>query len=164
MVLPSRPYRRSLAGIMSLVHGTCIAIGATAVLLRGAPGSGKSDLALRLLGRTHLGVQLVADDQVILTRRSNELWAQAPARIAGLLEVRGVGVLEMTTLAEARVGLILDLCAPGAQGAVPRMPEADHCTIDGVSLPLYPCVPFEASAPDKVVLLLRSLNEDILRS
>jgi serine kinase of HPr protein (carbohydrate metabolism regulator) len=133
-------------------------------LLRGVPGSGKSDLALRLLGRTQLGAQLVADDQVMLTRRADELWARAPARIAGLLEVRGIGVLQMAALAEAPVRLILDLCVPGGPLAVPRMPEAARCTIDGVSLPLYPCASFEASAPDKVALLLRTLNEDILRS
>ena len=46
---------------------------------------------------------------------------------------------------------------------VPRLPEAGRCTIDGIGLPLYPCSPFEASAPDKVALLLRSLDEDILR-
>ncbi len=161
MVLPSRPHGRNLADTMSLVHGTCIAVGAWAVLLRGAPGSGKSDLALRLLGQTHLGAQLVADDQVQLTRRGDELWARAPAPIAGLLEVRGIGVVEMAALAEVRLRLVLDLCA---QDTVPRLPKAARCTIDGVSLPLYPCLPFEASAPDKVALLLRSLDEDILRS
>ncbi len=149
---------------MSLVHGTCIAIGGAAVLLRGAPGSGKSDLALRLLGRTQLGVQLVADDQVMLTKRVDGLWARAPARIAGLLEVRGIGVLEMPALAEAQLRLVLELCAPGGSVPVPRMPDAARCTIDGISLPLYPCTSFEASAPDKVALLLRTLDEDILRS
>ena len=149
---------------MSLLHGTCIAIGSSGVLLRGAPGSGKSDLALRLLGRCRLGAQLVADDQVQVTARADGLWAQAPAQIAGLLEVRGVGVVKMAALAEVRLRLVLDLCAPGGQHAVPRMPAAARCTIDGVDLPLYPCAPFEASAPDKVALLLRSLDEDILRS
>jgi len=162
-LLPSRPHRRSLPGNMSLLHGTCIAIDAKGVLLRGAPGSGKSDLALRLLGRTHLGANLVADDQVQMTRRGDELWAQAPARIAGLLEVRGVGIVRLAALASVRLRLVLDLSPPGARDMVPRLPEAGRCTIDGIVLPLYPCNPFEASAPDKVALLLRSLDEDILR-
>jgi HPr kinase/phosphorylase len=148
---------------MSLVHGTCIAIDTKGVLLRGAPGSGKSDLALRLLGLSHLGAKLVADDQVQLTRRGDELWAQAPAKIAELLEVRGVGIVRLAALGSVRLCLVLDLCASSARDMVPRLPEAGRCTIDGIGLPLYPCSPFEASAPDKVALLLRSLDEDILR-
>lgn len=162
-LLPSRRHRRNLTDSMSLVHGTCIAIDAKGILLRGAPGSGKSDLALRLLGLTHLAAELVADDQVQLTRRGDELWAQAPTPIAGLLEVRGVGIVHLAALAAVRLCLVLDLHAPGARDMVPRLPEAAHCTIDGISLPLYPCMPFEASAPDKVALLVRCLDEDILR-
>ncbi|MBT3372226.1 MAG: serine/threonine protein kinase [Rhodospirillaceae bacterium] len=146
---------------MSLIHGTCIAIGSCGVLLRGASGSGKSDLALRLLGRTYLDARLVADDQIQLSRRGTELWARAPASIAGLLEVRGVGIVRLDALEEARLRLILDL---SDAADVPRMPEAATCTIDGVDLPLYPCAPFDASAPDKVALLVRALDEDILRS
>ena len=86
---------------MSLIHGTCVAIGSCGVLLRGAPGSGKSDLALRLLGQAHLDAWLVADDQVQLSRRGNELWAQAPASIASLIEVRGLGIIRLD------VGLVL---------------------------------------------------------
>lgn len=165
--MPSRHHRGNLVDSMNLVHGTCIAIGPSGILLRGIAGSGKSDLALRLLGQTHLGAKLVADDQVQLTRRGDALWAQAPAQIAGLMEVRGIGILRMAAAvvaAEVRLRLVLDLCAPGAQDTVPRMPEAAHCTIDGIDLPLYPCVPLEASAPDKVALLLRSLDEDILQT
>ena len=120
---------------MSLIHGTCIAIGSCGVLLRGASGSGKSDLALRLLGRTYLDARLVADDQIQLSRRGTELWARAPASIAGLLEVRGVGIVRLDALEEARLRLILDL---SDAADVPRMPEAATCTIDGVDLPLYP--------------------------
>ena len=146
---------------MSLIHGTCIAIGSCGVLLRGASGSGKSDLALRLLGRTYLDARLVADDQIQLSRRGTELWARAPASIAGLLEVRGVGIVRLDALEEARLRLILDL---SDAADVPRMPEAATCTIDGVDLPLYPCAPFDASAPGKVALLVRALDEAILRS
>ncbi len=146
---------------MSLMHGTCITIGASAILLRGAPGSGKSDLALRLLGRAELEARLVADDQVQVERRGDQLWAQAPAAIAGLLEVRGIGIVRLEPLAAARLRLVLDL-VPAED--VPRMPAAAACTIDGVALPLYPCAPFEASAPDKVALLARALDEDILQS
>ena len=146
---------------MSLIHGTCVAIGSCGVLLRGAPGSGKSDLALRLLGQAHLDAWLVADDQVQLSRRGNELWAQAPASIVGLIEVRGLGIIRLDALEEVQLRLVLDL---RDSADVPRLPEAATYTIDGVSLPLYPCAPFEASAPDKAALLVRALDEDILRS
>ena len=105
----------------------------------------------------------MADDQVQLTRRGDELWAQAPAKIAELLEVRGVGIVRLAALGSVRLCLVLDLCASRDHDMVPRLPEAGRCTIDGIGLPLYPCSPFEASAPDKVALLLRSLDEDILR-
>ena len=154
---------------MSLLHGTCIAIGIGnnigpwAVLLRGPSGSGKSDLALRLLGRDDLGARLVADDQVEVTRRGDEVWAAAPAQIAGLMEVRGVGLVMVESVSEARLGLVLDLVSDTGS-AVPRMPEKAFENIAGVDLPLHPCAPFEASAPDKIALLVRSLDEDILRS
>ncbi|MFP6747545.1 MAG: HPr kinase/phosphatase C-terminal domain-containing protein [Alphaproteobacteria bacterium] len=146
---------------MRLLHGTCIAFGATGVLLRGPSGAGKSDLALRLIGRPDLAVRLVADDQIALTRRGGELWASAAEPITGMMEVRGVGLVRQDNLAEARLRLVLDLSPPGE---VPRLPEATCCTIDGVHLPLYLLAPFEASAADKIALLVRSLDEDILRS
>ncbi len=146
---------------MSQQHGTCIAFGAVGVLLRGPSASGKSDLALRLIGRVDLDVQLVADDQVHLQVRDGELWASPPEQIAGMMEVRGVGLVRMDFLAEVRLRLVLDLLDPAD---VPRLPDAGQCTIDGVTLPLYPFAPFEASAPDKIGLLVRSLDEDILQS
>ncbi len=146
---------------MRLLHGTCIAFGSTGVLLRGASGAGKSDLALRLIGRRDLDVRLVADDQISLSQRAGGLWASAPDRIAGMMEVRGVGLVQMDYVAEAELRLVLDLSPPGD---VPRLPEAATCTIDGIQLPLYACAPYEASAADKIALLVRSLDEDIIRS
>ena len=71
------------------VHGTCIAIDGAGVLLRGPSGCGKSDLALRLIDG---GAVLVADDRVSLEARAGDLVASAPDALAGLLEVRGVGI------------------------------------------------------------------------
>ena len=150
---------------MTLVHGTCIAFGATGLLLRGPSGAGKSDLALRLINRPNIRpsmtARLVADDQVAVNRRDNELWASAPSQIAGLMEVRGVGLVRIEPVAEVRLRLVLDL---GPPGAMPRLPEADCFTIDRIAVPLYPCAPFEASAPDKIAILVRSLDQDILAS
>ena len=146
---------------MTLAHGTCISIDGVGVLLRGPSGSGKSDLALRLLNRNDLDVLLVADDQVYLDRRGDDLWAVAPEEITNLMEVRGVGLVAVDHVAEARLRLVLDLCS---SESIPRVPQEICCNIDGVMLPLYPCAPLEASAPEKVVLLSRSLDGDIMRS
>src|SRR3546814_17418763 len=85
---------------MLRVHATCIAIDGRGILLRGPSGSGKSDLALRLIDG---GALLVADDQVILTEADGELTASAPATTAGRMEVRGIGVVDMPHLPQ--VGL-----------------------------------------------------------
>jgi len=149
---------------MTLVHGTCIAIGASGVLLRGPSGAGKSDLALRLISRPDLAARLVADDQVDISRHDDQLWARAPEQISGLLEVRGVGLVRFDHVDDVQLRLVIELSPPDK---IPRLPEAgrlNRCTIDGVSLPLYPCAPFEASAPDKIAILVRSLDQDILVS
>ena len=77
---------------MILAHGTCVSIDGAGVLLRGPSGSGKSDLALRLLNRKDLNVLLVADDQVYLDRRGEDLWAAASDELSNMMEVRGVGL------------------------------------------------------------------------
>jgi len=99
-----------------LVHATCVALGKQGVLLRGASGSGKSDLALRLIDRPGRGVGatvmeagLVADDQVVLTRNGDDLIASAPGRIAGLLEVRGLGLVRVAPARAVRLALVVDL-------------------------------------------------------
>ena len=71
-----------------MVHATCVAIGDRAVLLCGPSGSGKSDLALRLIDG---GAQLVADDQVVLRAEGGRIVARAPEALAGRMEVRGIG-------------------------------------------------------------------------
>jgi serine kinase of HPr protein (carbohydrate metabolism regulator) len=127
-----------------LLHATAIAIDGRAVLLRGASGSGKSDLALRLIDA---GARLVADDQSELRREGDRIIARAPPTIAGLVEVRGIGILRIESLAEAPVALIVDLVAPEA---VERLPEPRHETIFGVAVPLLELAPFEASAAAKL--------------
>src|SRR5690349_5084103 len=79
----------------SYAYGTCVAKDGAGVLLIGPPGSGKSDLALRLL---YQGFQLIADDQVAI----EDGIAKPPAALAGLLEVRGLGIVRFAHMAEAR--------------------------------------------------------------
>lgn len=141
---------------MERVHGTCVEIGLAAVLLRGAPGSGKSDLALRLIDQ---GARLVTDDWVEVTAEGAMLWASAPAAIAGRIEVRGIGILRLPFVPRSRLRLVADLVP---SGAVERLPEPASVTLDGLSLPLVRLAPLEASAPAKLRLLMRALDDDII--
>ena len=134
-----------------LVHATAVAIDAGAVLLRGPPGCGKSDLALRLIDG---GARLIADDQAVLLRRDNRIQVRAPATIVGLLEVRGVGILRLDTLPEAPLALVVEL-VPAAQ--VERLPELRCETVLGLAVPLIALPPFEASAAAKLRFALRTL-------
>ncbi|MBO6782655.1 MAG: HPr kinase/phosphatase C-terminal domain-containing protein [Alphaproteobacteria bacterium] len=145
---------------MERVHATCVALAVgedwCGVLLRGPSGSGKSDLALRLIDA---GARLVSDDQTELTASSGEVVARAPESLAGRLEVRGVGILAFEYLAEAPVGLVCDLCAPSD---VPRLPEAQTVWIAGSELPRLWLAPFESSAVAKVRLGLDTARRGIL--
>jgi HPr kinase/phosphorylase len=134
-----------------LVHATAVAIDGGAVLLRGPPGCGKSDLALRLIDG---GARLIADDQAVLLRREDRILVCAPATIAGLIEVRGVGILPLDRLDEVRLALIVDL-VPAAQ--IERLPEPRCETIIGLAIPLLALAPFEASAAAKLRFALRTL-------
>lgn len=109
--------------------------GDAGVLLLGKPGSGKSSLALRLLT---LGARLIADDRTHVFLRENALWARAPAAIAGLLEVRGVGILQVPHADCARIWLAVVL-EPGVENAripVPRYFEAPAGFADAAAVPL----------------------------
>jgi HPr kinase/phosphorylase len=131
------------------IHGTCITCGDRGILIRGAPGTGKSDLALRLIDD---GAQLVADDRIDLTRDGQLIMARAPALLAGLIEVRGLGVLRLATerlTAQAAIILVVDLVAPDA---VDRLPAPATVELLGLDMPLLALDPFAASAPLKLRL------------
>ena len=93
------------------LHASAVAWHGRGVLIRGASGAGKSTLALGLIER---GALLVGDDQVMLRSASDELTMTAPARLAGLLEIRGVGITRWPYLVSARLALVVDL-VPAAQ-------------------------------------------------
>lgn len=135
---------------MTLVHATTVEIAGRGVLIRGPSGSGKSDLALRLIDA---GARLVADDQTEVERRGDRLVAMAPAAIAGRIEVRGLGIVPLQAVAQTTLALVVDL-VPAAK--VERMPEARAVEILGISLPVLQLDPFEASAPAKLRLAVVS--------
>lgn len=123
------------------VHGSAAARDGMGVLLLGPPGSGKSDLLLRLLGRA--GWTLVADDQV---RIAADMTAHAPERLAGMVEARGLGLLRGLPHAPAKLRLVAELDAPRERLPRPRARGG---------LPALALDPFAASAPD---LLERALD------
>lgn len=133
---------------MIRVHGTSVALGGDGILLRGPSGSGKSDLALRLIDG---GARLVADDQTELRRVKHALVMSAPATIAGRIEARGIGILSVPSIPAAPLRLVVDLIAPEQ---VERLPEPAFCTLLGVAVPLLRLAPFEASVPAKLRLAL----------
>ncbi|MGE5534221.1 MAG: HPr kinase/phosphorylase [Acidobacteriota bacterium] len=119
------------------IHGSAVLIGRKAALIRGTAGAGKSHLALRLIdagGRPPLAfVRLVADDRVHVEPRGGALLARPAASLAGLIEVRGLGIRRISYEPVAAVGLVIDLAAPDAQ----RLPDAkaQNTEISGISLP-----------------------------
>ena len=114
-----------------LLHASCVARGAEAVLLLGPPGSGKSDLALRLIRD---GWTLVADDQCVLRAEGKALRAEAPAALRGMLEVRGLGIFSGLPVAEPDAVLRLAVRLVPL-GDVPRLPSPAAWTGAGASLP-----------------------------
>ena len=133
------------------VHATAVAMNGRAVLIAGRSGAGKSDLALRLIDR---GAVLVSDDQTMTLRRDGKLLASPPANLAGKMEVRGLGIVEMDHLSDVEVVLVVSV-----DGAVERMPLGpSERRIAGVSVPLVTLAALEPSAPIKVEMALKRLG------
>ena len=148
---------------LPLIHASVVAVGGLGVLIRGASGAGKSDLALRLIDT---GAILVADDyceaEALNDAAGSRLVARPPPAIAGKLEVRGFGIVELPHVPSATIGLIVDLVseseierlpAPGIGGAVD--------VIDGIRIRRLRLDPTHASAAAKVRLALRAAPQDM---
>jgi serine kinase of HPr protein (carbohydrate metabolism regulator) len=140
----------------ALIHGTCLALGDDGVLLLGAPGSGKSDLALRLIDAAGMGLsgvariaRLVADDQVAIRRAEGRLIASAPQALAGKLEIRGIGIVDIAPQANAALRLAVRL-TPAAE--IERLPDLAQARMEilGIAIPLVLIDPEKASAPARI--------------
>lgn len=132
------------------LHASAVAIDGRCVLIEGRSGSGKSDLALRLIDR---GGRLVSDDYTLCTRRGTTLVASAPATIAGRIEVRGIGIVAMDAVAEAPVALVVRIV-----DSPERMPETGgERRIAGIVVREIALAALEPSAPVKVELALRQV-------
>jgi HPr kinase/phosphorylase len=118
------------------IHASTVLVGAGAVLIRGPAGAGKSRLAFELLQAARSGrlpfARLVADDRTLLQAANGRLLARPPATIAGLLEVRGLGLRRLDYESVAVVTLVVDLASPGERLPLPghRMTE-----VEGIQLP-----------------------------
>jgi serine kinase of HPr protein (carbohydrate metabolism regulator) len=129
------------------VHASTVTSDGRAVLITGPSGSGKSDLTLRLLDR---GFTLVSDDQTIVKRDGKRLLASAPPTIAGKLEIRGIGIVEVEHVDDLPVALLVELTSD-----IQRLPDdSRERPILGVKLPLITIDAMTASAPSKVALAL----------
>ena len=127
------------------------------MLLRGPSGAGKSSLALAAMAQ---GFRLVADDRVILWRSGGQVFGRAPEVLAGLIEVRGVGVLSgRSVLSLASVALIADL--EPQTTAFDRIPEPQTVILAGLAVPRIQLHPFEAAAPQVLLAALAAVQRPL---
>ncbi len=133
----------------SSIHGTCIALGGAGALLLGPSGSGKSDLALRLLDQ---GAELVADDRVELTVQAGQMLARAPAGLPALLEVRGIGLLPV----HPRKGAVPLAAVFRLERASERLPVPQSWRYEDATVPLFHLDPSAPSAAARVRAVMAS--------
>jgi HPr kinase/phosphorylase len=157
------------------IHATCVRLGqagrsfgapsSAGILLLGPSGSGKSDLALRLIER---GAVLVADDRTDLFVQRGRLHARSPGRIAGLIEVHGLGIVDLPFAEKVRIALAVDLGKRGVRMPVHSVyepPKALKLTA-AARPPRILLDPFEPSAPVKIAVAAaafasRRFREDV---
>ena len=139
----------------TIVHGGCLALwspgpGWIGVLIQGDSGSGKSDLALRLLDQ---GFVLVADDRTCIWASGGRLFGACPPAIEGLIEARGLGLVRAPTLRQVEIRLAA-LCAAPRD----RMPDPEAAPLAGLTIPRLRLSALEASAPGKLRRAILSLG------
>jgi len=140
---------------MATIHASTVLVGGRAVLIRGPSGSGKSRLALELIQAAQSGLirfaRFVGDDRVQLEAASGRLLARPAVALAGLLEVRGVGILKLDYEQAAVIGLVIDL----AEAAAERLPAPDQrqVVIEGVRLPRLAVAPGDAALPALIAVI-----------
>ena len=145
------------------LHGTCLSVGGEGVLLLGEPGTGKSDLALRLMDEPGYGIsespmrsKLVSDDQVIITRYDDKLVASSPPAIHGKLEIRGLDIITLATQPSVALSLVVKLQTPSR---IERLPDSAVFDILGLALPLVEIDGNSASAPARLRAALHWLKQ-----
>ena len=146
------------AGEASTVHGSAVLTGTRAVLIRGASGAGKSQLALSLIHAAQTGLlrfaRLVGDDRLHLAASNGRLLVRPAAALAGLIEVRGLGLRKVEYELRAVVGLVVDLAASDAE----RLPSLGATVVEGISVPRLAVAP----RADPLQILIASFNTSTL--
>jgi serine kinase of HPr protein (carbohydrate metabolism regulator) len=140
---------------MDQFHATAVAYYGSGILIRGPSGSGKSDLALRLIDDD---ADLIADDRVVIKVVGKELRLSPPESISGLIEVRGIGVVKIKTVRDIPLCLVVEL---ELSNQTKRMPEIKEETIKDISIPIISINAFESSSLAKIKIVLRYLDKKI---
>ena len=133
---------------MENIHATCLELNHKGILLIGPSGSGKSDLALRLIKEKQ--AVLVADDRTDIELISGAIIASCPKTIQGLLEVRGIGIVKMPYKEKTNISLVIEFANNLSQ--IERLPQAETTILLGVEIKKIRLYPFELSAVHKVAL------------
>jgi serine kinase of HPr protein (carbohydrate metabolism regulator) len=156
------------------IHASCVVLAEAGkfcgappdagVLILGESGKGKSDLALRLIER---GARLVADDRTELFPENGVLMARAPAALAGLIELRGVGIVAQPFAAQARIALAVELIGPDHAPRMPRkefyMAPPELALAETARPPLIRLSAMDASAPAKICLAITAFSKALFR-
>jgi HPr kinase/phosphorylase len=150
------------------LHASCVALKDDGVLILGTSGMGKSDLVLTLIDQPGYGTgdaliraRLVADDQTTIERRGDALYASSPQPIAGLLEIRGQGIVAVDHVAEVRLALVVRLM-PASE--IERLPEEGQVSsIAGVALPEIAIDPTKVTAAARIRAALTAIPQGGLR-
>ena len=137
------------------IHATAIEINGIAVLLRGAPGIGKSDLALRLIEE---GAKLISDDRVQLIEINGQVCASSPESISGIMEVRGVGILNVESTSKIPIGLLVELVV---ESEIERLPEPEYDQLLAHKIKVIKIDPFSVSATAKIRYVLKLIKGEI---
>jgi serine kinase of HPr protein (carbohydrate metabolism regulator) len=129
------------------LHASTVALDGRAVLISGPSGSGKSDLALRMLDR---GFILVSDDRTIVRKEGGRLLATSPETIKGKMEIRGIGIVDMECVTDVPVALVVEL-----RSDIQRLPDdGQERLLLGTAIPQVCVDAMTASAPSKVAVAL----------
>lgn len=132
------------------IHASCVDLSGQGILLFGPSGSGKSDLSLRLI--MEFGAKLVADDRTNLIIKDNELIASAPTILEGLIEVRGIGIINLPFCKQSKIKLAINLVSD--KETVERLPKEDFFEFKNKKIRCFNLNGKEASAPSKILSAL----------
>jgi HPr kinase/phosphorylase len=140
---------------MDQFYATAVIYCGFGILIRGPSGSGKSDLALRLIDD---GADLIADDQVVIKAVGQELYLSAPDSLSGLIEVRGIGVIKIEYVSDIRLCLIVEL---DPSNEIQRIPTIKEELIKNIPVPVINMYAFESSVLAKIKIILGYLDKKI---